>query len=223
MPKRILVLAPHADDAEFGIGAFIYRSVAKGDHVAVAIAACGSYTRQAVDGTTETVPGAVRQVEARTALKHLGVTDVRFGELFEENRALETSYSNLVKRLELLVRAFEPTDIYVALPSFNQDHRVLYDALVTAIRPGVTNANVYAYEYPGNCWGPPLPTTGKRYLVCSPDEARRKIEALNMHKSQFDGRWVLVGPEAAKALMVLRGLEVGPDGAELVYVIREFD
>jgi LmbE family N-acetylglucosaminyl deacetylase len=216
-PRRLLVLAPHSDDAEFGIGAFIARSTDMGDHVTVAIAAYGSYARETV-----WIDGGIRVGEARKALAHLGVTDVRFCEWFGENKGLEKDYGPLVQRIEELIKAVEPTDIYVSLPSFNQDHRMLYDALITATRPGVTMANIYAYEYPGNCWGPPLPTTGKKYLICDETHVARKIAALEMHKTQFEGRFVNVGPQAAAVLLTQRGLEVGPDPAELVYVLREF-
>lgn len=178
------------------------------------IAAFGGYERGSV-----WVDGGIREGEARKALAHLGVTDVRFARWFEENKGLAADYGSLVREIEEIIKGYD--EVYVCLPSFNQDHRALYDALITATRPGVTKANLYAYEYPGNCWGPPPPTTGKKYLVCGRALARRKIEALEMHKTQFEGRFVNVGPEAAMALMEMRGLECGPEEAELVYVLRE--
>ncbi|WP_339084797.1 PIG-L family deacetylase [Hyphomicrobium sp. ghe19] len=215
MPRRVLVLAPHADDAEFGIGAYIARATDAGWHVTVVIGATGNYHRGSV-----WIDGGSREGEARKALAHLGVTDVRFEKWFNENLALAADYTRIVTGIENLVSGYD--EVYVCLPSFNQDHRVLHDAFLTATRPGRTTANLYAYEYPGNCWGPPLPTCGKKYLVCSPVHAVRKLEALMMHKSQFDGRFVCVGPQAAKSLLDQRGSEVGPDPAELVYVMREF-
>lgn len=215
MHRRLLVLAPHADDAEFGLGAFIARATDAGDKVTVLIAAFGNYERGSVF-----VDGGKREGEARKALKHLGVSDVRFGHWFEENKALTANYGLLVSRIEELLNEFD--DIYVSLPSFNQDHRALYDAFVTATRPGMTWANLYAYEYPGNAWGPSLPLTGKKYLQASRSHAERKIEALNMHESQFKERFAAVGPEAAETLLRQRGAEIGRYGAELVYVLREF-
>ena len=48
-----------------------------------------------------------------------------------------------------------------------------------------------------------------------------KIEALELHKSQFDGRQAGVSPYAAMALAMQRGVEIGTKYAELVYVLKE--
>jgi hypothetical protein len=49
----------------------------------------------------------------------------------------------------------------------------------------------------------------------------RKIEALKLHKSQFEGRKIAVGPEAASILARQRGAEIGVEYAELIYVLKE--
>ena len=84
-----------------------------------------------------------------------------------------------MSQIEGEITAINPTEVYVCLPSFNQDHRVLYDATLTAFRPGAQLASLYAYEYPGNAWGPTPPEHGRRYLVVEQDEIVTKIEALD--------------------------------------------
>lgn len=165
------------------------------------------------------VDGGTRIGEARKALGILGVKDVRFPGWFVENHALNAEYVKMVTDIEAMLLGYD--EVYVCLPSFNQDHRVLFDAFITATRPGMTLANLYAYEYPGNSWGPPVPTAGKRYLVASTINAGRKISALEAHETQFKDRFVAVGPQAAALLLAQRGIEIGQPQAELVYVLRE--
>lgn len=217
--KHLLVLAPHADDAEFGLGAYLCKCAKQYAVIAVVIAASGDYTR---DG--QVISGAERRNEAVAALRHLGVQKIAFSSFFEENKALSADYVSIVSKIEELIETLKPDEVFVSLPSFNQDHRVLFDATMTALRPGRGNdVKLYGYEYPGNCWGPPPPTTGKKYLVATPETSVRKIQSLKMHRTQFDNRFVAVGPEAAVALLVQRGSEIGVPAAELVYLLREIE
>lgn len=213
---RLLVLAPHCDDAEFGVGAYLKRMSGDAD-IRVVIFGHGSYTN--VEG--DTVSGADRMKEAIAALEILGVDDVVFRQGFTENQGLSADYPALVTMIEKEVIDFSPDTVFTCLPSFNQDHRVLYDATVTAFRPINLRANLCAYEYPGSSWGIDLPSWGKRYLRTTPESFNAKMDALRAHKSQFENRTVGVGPEAAYVLMRQRGAEIGVSHAELVYVMRE--
>lgn len=212
-----LIFAPHHDDAEFGMGGTIQRFRQMGQHVAVAVCTAGDYRRS--DG--KLVGSLERQAETRTALTILGVTKTYFFDMMQENRGLEASYSSMVGRIEHMIRDLTPTNVYVCLPSFNQEHRMLYDAMITAFRPNWGLPNLIAYEYPGNCWGPAPPPAGRRYVVLDDVMMKHKLEALNMHRSQFEGRPVGVGPDAALTLAAQRGAEIGGGYAELLYVLKE--
>jgi len=217
MKRRHLVLAPHHDDAEFGMGGCIQKFLSDGDDVRVIVAARGNYTRS----DWVKVLGSVRADESRAALTRLGVKDMVFEDWFVENGAMEAPFGSLVSDIEGAVREYEPTDVYVCLPSFNQDHRRLYEATLTVFRPGLQTASLYAYEYPGNLWAEPVPVFGRRYFIITADEMQGKFDALNMHKSQFEGRKVGVDPFAALKLATLRGAEIGEQYAEVLFVLRE--
>ena len=121
------------------------------------------------------------------------------------------------------IGVFKPTDLFVNLPSFNQDHRRLFDACVTALRPGAADwvPRVYAYEYPGNAWGEPAPAWGKVYVPLETDAFEAKLAAVRAHASQWEGREdTHVGPTGAAKLALLRGSECGARYAELLYLMR---
>ena len=215
--RKFLVFAPHADDAELGMGGMLY------DHNVsekrVVIMATGSYRR--FDGMF--VSAKEREEEARSALAILGVTNVAFARSFEENRSTEEPFVQIVQTIEKHIAIFRPTDVFVSLPSFNQDHRRLFDAFIAATRPGACDwvQALYAYEYPGNAWGPPTPEWGKTYVPLSTRSLRAKMTAIEAHKSQWEGRGTThVGPAGALQLSFLRGSECGHTNAELLYQLR---
>jgi N-acetylglucosamine malate deacetylase 1 len=216
MPRKHLIIAPHVDDAEFGLGGSIQEWSSVGDEVKVVIAAGGNYQRS--DGLA--VQGSLRAHEAREAFTILGVKEWELSHWFDENNPASIRYGDLVRNIEVVIQEQRPTDTYVCLPSFNQDHRALFDATITAFRPANLPGNLWAYEYPGNCWGPSPPEFGKMYLWFEETTLARKIEALNCHKSQWEGRKVGVNPKSATSLAQQRGSEIGKDYAELIYLLR---
>jgi LmbE family N-acetylglucosaminyl deacetylase len=218
-PRRALVIAPHADDAEFGIGGLIQRLTAQACQVKVVIMARGGYTRS--DG--QKISYKERQQEACRALALLGVSNVEFAGAFAENEGYETPYVEIMAPISRNLADFAPTDVYVNLPSFNQDHRIVYDAFKTCVRPGVwSGERLWAYMYPGNSVEE-IPAWGPVYVQLTAAQMARKIEALDMHESQFKGREHLhVGPAGAKALARMMGSECGACFAEKVFLMRGF-
>jgi N-acetylglucosamine malate deacetylase 1 len=218
--ERALIIAPHADDAEFGLGGLLQTLRRNNWAVRVVILAAGDYRASA----GRYIRSEDRQREAKNALDHLGVDDVAFPRTFAENGALETPYTELVDSVEHHIRQFCPSHLFTCLPSFNQDHRAVFDATITATRPGRTPSlkRIFAYEYPGNCWGPDTPSWGKVYVPLPKALLGRKLNALRKHESQFNGKageHISLG--GAEALARLRGSECGADYAELLYLLRE--
>lgn len=217
----MLVIAPHVDDAEFGVGGWLHRAQRKGIGTArVVVVAGGDYQRS--DGTA--VEWAQREHEARAGMLRLGIKNYELLNLMPENAGHTADYAKIVGAIERQIAAFEATEVFVPLPSFNQDHRLVHDACLTALRPGMFSRHlkhVWAYEYPGNAWASERPQWGRAYLGLGPEDITAKMDALGRHYSQFSGRRVAVGPEAAYAMLVQRGSEVGLDAAECVYLLRE--
>lgn len=217
---RILILAPHVDDTEFGLGVSIQRWLEERNAtIFVVVFASGSYTRS--DG--EYVCGNRRSEEFQKGMNVLGVDLFSQCTSYLENDGYSWNYKMLVTDIERYVSNFSATEVYTCLPSFNQDHQVLYNATMTAFRLGLAEGvSLYAYEYPGNAWGPVPPSVGKKYVIASSEHKRKKLSALMCHKTQFHGRMGSgVDPVSAVRLMEQRGAEIECDFAEVHYVIRE--
>lgn len=219
--EKMLIFAPHIDDAEFGVGGWIARAKREGlaeAHVLVAFSG-NSYVRS--DRVRVTYDD--RKLEMNRAMKTLGVVSWRSSEWFPENSGYTVDYPLLVNLISDHIEETDPTEVFVCLPSFNQDHKVLFDAVVTALRPGMHPRvkHVWAYEYPGNAWGSERPAWGRAYLELTPGDVQLKMDSLNCHETQFKGRTVAVAPWAAHAMMLQRGAEIGVTYAECVYLLRE--
>lgn len=220
--ERMLVVAPHHDDAEFGLGGWMAR--AREENVGgfrVLVVAHGDYVRS--DGVT--VSGSVREQETALSMEILEA-EHRNLRWFPENEGLACDYAGLVQAISREIDAYGATEVFVPLPSFNQDHRVVHDACITALRPGThpTLRNVWCYPYPGSCWGCELPLFGRAYIGLKAHHVALKMRALRQHGSQWRDRpQIPVSPDTCMNQMFTWGRECGVEYAELLFLLREFE
>jgi LmbE family N-acetylglucosaminyl deacetylase len=216
---KLLVIAPHCDDAEFGCGGYIAR------HGKDAMIVTVGASDLKLVGAYETTTGAQRLEEQKAAVEVLGcrwAMDEIPG-LFENN--YPPMFNSILGLIEDMIDAYRPQELLFPLPSFNQDHETVYRACITALRPTMPRPylkKTMAYEYPMNCWGPQVPDLGKVYVPLTYGEFHQKLEALNCHKSQVgDREHSIAGSMGVANLAVMRGLECGERWAELFYLHKE--
>lgn len=216
-----LVIAPHSDDAEISLGGYIKRQTSAGHKFRIVVLASGNY---ASTKTHQNVTSYMRQTEGQAAGEILGVSSYEFLEVAPDSNFGGIPRGDLVRVMESEIFSQEWDELFIPLPSFHTDHRVTYDACISATRPHLNRTlpkNIYAYEYPGQAWGPPAPTSGRVYARLDRSHITAKIEALQCHKSQ----WAadpdsLYGPRGVQALAELRGAEIGAEAAEMFYAMR---
>lgn len=208
---RVLVVAPHADDETLGCGGTMLRHSEEGDEVDLAIVSIGNvrWREQEMKATAE-----ARLNELHEACAILRVHDCEV--LFEgvENRLDSMQAIDLIARIDrLLDRGYDR--LLFPHPSHHQDHRIVYDACVSALREGArTNSPVlaltYEYTYPVT---PPI-SDGRVYFDITA-QMDRKLQALSAYRSQLYPTPHPISLEAADALGRLRGVECGRRYAEL--------
>lgn len=222
MCKSIVVVAPHFDDLELGCGGYVAHLLAQGHEVHLLVTCCSPVT---METTGDTQPYE-RVEEANRASKVLGglTTITRFSEGVENNLHLG-DYSALVGFLNHNLKHLKPSTLLIPLPSFNQDHRATYEAVLTALRPTVDlgDMKVLAYEYPmSNGYHPTGRVCGESYFPLTEVLLSQKKSALLKHKSQVFGReYTITGIRGVEALAAMRGVECGVKYAEKFYVVRE--
>jgi LmbE family N-acetylglucosaminyl deacetylase len=212
-PQDVMIcLSPHADDVELAMGGYMARRVEEGSRVISVLLSSSTY----MSTGGRTVFAQERVMEHMKACTVLGVEAVVMP-MFEENEALLAPRGDVVKMVYSLIHQFEPTELFVPLPWFNQDHTVVWEAVLAATRPVFTIKQVpeiWAYEMPGQDHGPisPVGQFGWCYVVLTDAHMVKKRHAIEAHDSQMAGKeGHLIGVTGSEALARLRALEAGPE------------
>ncbi len=203
--KRILVIAPHTDDGEFGCGGTISRAIEQGCRVKYAAfsAAEASLPKGAADDTL--------RIEAQVATKQLGIPadDLviygysvrRFGEYRQQ----------ILDDMLGLRRDFDPHLVF--LPSrhdTHQDHQVISAEGFRAFK----GISILGYELPWNN----VTFDTAIFNVLSSRHVAAKISALRCYESQRMRPYS--APEFIQSLARVRGTQVGVEFAEVFECIR---
>lgn len=228
---QALVLAPHHDDAEFGIGGYMNRmarGATESKERTIHVAVFCSSTYVAAD-SGKTIDWFRREAESEASFELYGPNlTYTFERTVKENEGYNTGFAKLVSSIERLIRVYTPTELFIPLKSFNQDHQVVHDAAIAATRhlnqPFLRQ--IWGMEYAGNYWpADSRPTAGICYLELAHEDMTKKVDALSKHKSQFNDDPFRNGPltpAGAIQLANFRGMECGVPYAECVWLLREF-
>jgi LmbE family N-acetylglucosaminyl deacetylase len=205
-PERVLVVAAHPDDIEFGAAGTVARWVQEGAQVRYLIATRGD--KGSDDGTIDPETLAVRrEAEQRSAAAELGVAGVDF--LGEPDGQVEPSL-RLRERITYALRRFQPeivmghdpTVLFVNNEWVNHpDHRAVGLVTVDAVFPTARDP----LNFPEHLREGLQPWKVAELFLWSTNEANqivdigdtldRKVAALRCHESQFRSfaeteRWV---------------------------------
>ena len=143
MGNSVLVVAAHADDEVLGCGATIKKHVDGGDQVTVIFMTDGVGSRTA--GSSQV---SQRNQAKEKALQVLGV-DNSYQYDFPDNAMDSVPLLEVVQAIECVIDRVKPQIIYTHFHGdLNVDHRICFDAVMTATRP-VPNQSVkeiYGFE-----------------------------------------------------------------------------
>jgi LmbE family N-acetylglucosaminyl deacetylase len=196
--RRILVLAPHTDDAELGSGASIHRWLGEGSEVWIANLSDTSN----IFGEES---GRIMRQEAIAAASCLGVgrDTVIFGDFplrrFSENR------QQLLDFLCEIDRQVKP-DLVLgpSISDTHQDHGVVAQEMVRAFK----RASIFGFD---TYWN--ISRQDCSVVVQATEEnVKMKIESLSKYVSQSDRAYM--SPEAVMSQARIRGLPRGFGFAE---------
>jgi len=204
---EFLVIAPHVDDEVLGCGGILDRRF----HVHY----CGVEEFRIVDRET-------RLREASSCAELLG-----FSFTVGENTVNEYRVSDLISPFEDLINLHRPAAVFLPYPSYNQDHRAVLDAALTALRPHDRNyfvPDVLLYEEI-QVTGWPVRDDLLRNSTFQPNffvpiDIARKIAAYRLHASQVRA---MRSPELLTALARWRGFQSAQDCAEGFQIVRMCD
>jgi N-acetylglucosamine malate deacetylase 1 len=203
--KKVLVLAPHTDDGEFGCGGTIARLVSQGAEVHyAAFSAC----EQSV---LPQFPSDILVTEVKAATKVLGIKPENLKLYKYDVRTFSYNRQLILDDILILKKEINPDLIFVpSLQDIHQDHATIALEAVRAFK----FTSILSYELPWNNFN--FATTC--FVKLDEEFITAKVDALKKYESQAHRTYA--NEEFIRALARTRGVQINTRYAEVFEVIR---
>ena len=197
--ERLLVLAPHADEAELGCGGTIARLLEEGAEVSVA--------------TFSAPEGDRPEAESMAALTRLGIPEGQLHRVRHPMRQLDAHREEVFAEIIRLDRSFQPDAVFVPSPcGLRQDHRVVSAEGIRVFQ----RLTLFGYELPWNH----IRFSASAFFTLQERHLESKWSALECHTSPLDLDRPYLTREFVHGLARVRGAQVKVPLAEAFEIIR---
>lgn len=203
--QRVLVLAPHTDDGEFGCGGTIAKLIELGNEVFyAAFSAC----QQSV---LKEFPGDILITEVKEATAVLGIKKDNLL-LFEYDvRTFNFHRQAILDNLIKIRESLKPDLVFMpSATDIHQDHQTIYSEGVRAFK----NSSILCYELPWNNFS----FNTQAFVKLTENNIETKVAALLKYRSQQHRSYA--NPDFIRSLARTRGVQVGSHYAETFEVVR---
>tara|TARA_R110000824_G_scaffold231335_2_gene419146 strand:+ start:26217 stop:26837 length:621 start_codon:yes stop_codon:yes gene_type:complete len=200
-----MIIAPHVDDDVLGCGGII------DDDTFVLY--CGL--------NESDIPN---RPSLQTRLSEADMASEYLGHKYHllENKVNNYTIADLIAPIENFINKTTPEEVYIPYPSYNQDHRVVYEAALVALRPHDKNffvkkvfiyeqPHVFLWDYSHQVDGHFKPNYYKKINL------KKKTEAYRLMKTQVRN---FRSPKILEAMAFLRGSQAACEHAEAFQIIR---
>jgi LmbE family N-acetylglucosaminyl deacetylase len=202
---KILVLAPHTDDGEFGCGGTIAKYV---DSETEVFYAAFSLAEESVPPP---FPKNILETEVKAATKELGIKPENLLLYKYQVRYFATHRQSILEDLVKLNADLKPDLVLMpSLHDLHQDHSTIAMEGLRAFK----RTSILGYEMPWNN----LNFSTQSFVKLSEEDINRKIKALECYKSQAAKNYA--SAEFIMSLARTRGAQIGVRFAETFEVVR---
>ena len=217
------------------MGGTIKKYTKNGDHVKILIMATGILARRSLNFTNSTEYKISKdsekkinlqikklQKQAYAAAKVIGVDDIEFFN-FPDNEMDLVSNLEITKKIENVSLKFKPSIVYThSNADINIDHRSIYNATITATRPGKNSVEkVISFEVPSSTeWNFPSTFSPNIFIDIS-SELAFKLKSMSKYKDELNE---FPHPRSLKGLEIIAkrwGTVSGYNAAEAFCLVRE--
>lgn len=209
--KKILILAPHTDDAEIGCGGFIskYLNKKKDIHIAV-FSSCER-------SLPENFASDSLKKEFIDSMAYLDITDQNYSLFDYAVRTFPENRQAILDHLIQLRDTVKPdTVLCPSVHDFHQDHQVLAQE---AIRCFKNTASILCYELPWN-----HVTFEYQYFVrLTAEDVAKKWGSMAHYKTQFAKKRQYFSKDFIFSLARVRGAQCNSEFAECFEIVRWID
>jgi len=203
--NRILILAPHTDDGEFGCGGSVARFIEEGKGIYYAAFST------AEESVPDPWPKDILKTEVKEATRRLGIPQDNV--IIYNFKVRELSYHRQEILDELVKIKKDVCPDLVFLPSSNdlhQDHATVSEEGVRAFK----TTTILGYEIPWNN----IQFHAESFIILSEENINTKLNALGAYNSQKGKSYA--NEEFIRSLARTRGVQIGSRYAEAFEVIR---
>lgn len=203
--KRVLVLAPHTDDGEFGCGGTIAKFIEEGNEVYyAAFSAC----QQSV---LPQFPSDILITEVKAATQVLGIKPENLILFDYDVRTFGYHRQEILDDLIKLRAEIKPDLILMPdLEDIHQDHNTIAIEGLRAFK----FCSILSYELPWNN----LSFTTSSFIHLSEEQIQKKVDALKEYKSQEHRPYS--DENFIRSVARTRGVQIGTNYAEAFKVVR---
>ncbi len=203
--EKVLVIAPHTDDGEFGCGGSIAKFMDEGKNVYyVAFSTAEQSVR-------EGLPKNILEVEVKEATKRLGIPPENLFIYKYEVRKLNYVRQDILEELVKINREIQPDLVFTPSPNdLHQDHFTVSTECTRAFK----QTSILGYELPWNN----ITFHTHAFNKLSEKNIEKKIDALKAYESQSHRKYAT--ENFIRSLATTRGIQIGSDFAEAFEVIR---
>lgn len=211
--SKVLILSPHFDDETIGCGGLIHKisSDSLGKVMIV------QYTNRS---------NKVRRHEYSKAISNIDPNNVVTTEYFgyQDGELDQCSKRDYVTELDRILVDYRPTTVLFPLPSHNQDHNLVHEIGLAAVRPkiGVEFIRMRAcYEYIPNMYYRGTFGNPSLFVELSNSDITAKKQALDCYESQLIRDPAdPIDVSSIIELSVVRGKSIARRYAEAYYPIQ---
>ena len=202
---RVLVLAPHTDDAELGCGGTINKLIEQGNEVhCAAFSACQQSVRP-------DFPPDILIQEVRKASATLGVPEANLHLFDFEVRTFNYRRQDILDTILNLKKKIDPQVVFI--PSVNDVHQDHYTIAQEGLR-AFKLCILFSYELPWNN----LTFQSTSFSILEEAHLERKVAAIREYKSQAHRSYMT--DEFIRGWAHMRGVQIQERYAECFELLR---
>ena len=208
MFSKILIIAPHTDDAELGCGGSITKFIEEGHKIlwVVFSTAEGSLPKG--------LPKDTLKREFLGVIKDLGLKKENYKLFNFKVRNLHEHRQEILEELITIRAGFKPHIVIgPSLNDFHQDHQVVANEMIRAFK---TTSSIICYELPWNH----VTFNTQLFVKFKKEHVVKKCEMLKNYKSQLTKGKTYFSEEFIYGLAKTRGVQCDSEYAEAFEVIR---
>ncbi|NIM12105.1 MAG: PIG-L family deacetylase [Candidatus Aminicenantes bacterium] len=203
--ERILVLAPHTDDGEFGCGGSIAKFVEEGKQVFYA--AFSTAEKSVPNGW----PKNILETEVKEATKRIGIPPANLIIYKYEVRKLNYVRQEILEELIKIKKELNPHLVFMPTQNdLHQDHQTVATEAVRAFK----QVSILSYELPWNT----ITFHTQGFIKLQQNHVEKKIQALQAYNSQSGKDYA--SEDFIRSWARTRGTQIGTTYAEAFEITR---